>query len=302
MRSRELAATIFLIACGPTTSSGKFSTAKLKPWLERDECKPRADGTTCPELCALSFEVPSDQSVTACRVEISNDVTKLFVTYGKREERNWPVDGRRPVGLREPSVGITAGGYLAWSAQLEAASVVAFARIHDQLVREGATEALRALVEAARQDEVEHARVVGELARAHGVVPQPPVIDDEPQLDVLERAIDNVVEGCVGETVAALRAAMLAVHATDASVRRAYARIADDEIRHAALAFELADYYDNRITLAERTRVRAAYDAAAANALVAPHHPGLIELGLSERALATAVSELLAHRITWLAA
>lgn len=46
-----------------------------------------------------------------------------------------------------------------------------------------------------------------------------------------------LLEGCVGETLAALDAAEALASATDPHVRAALARIADDERRHAELAF-----------------------------------------------------------------
>ena len=46
-----------------------------------------------------------------------------------------------------------------------------------------------------------------------------------------------VLEGCIGETVAALEAAEALAFATDESVRAALSRVAEDEARHAELAY-----------------------------------------------------------------
>ena len=53
------------------------------------------------------------------------------------------------------------------------------------------------------------------------------------------RILVNVIrEGCIGETVAAVEAAEALEQAVDPAVRRALARITDDELRHADLAWQ----------------------------------------------------------------
>jgi hypothetical protein len=62
-------------------------------------------------------------------------------------------------------------------------------------------------------------------------------------LDVVRLVI---AEGCVGETVAALEASFAAGEAVDPEMRRALETIADDETRHAALAFRFVAWAAER--------------------------------------------------------
>ncbi|MCY1071931.1 hypothetical protein OV090_44715 [Nannocystis sp. RBIL2] len=55
--------------------------------------------------------------------------------------------------------------------------------------------------------------------------------------ELVRLACDTFVEGCVGETIAALVATRAARRCTDPSVTAGLARIADDEAEHAALAW-----------------------------------------------------------------
>ena len=56
--------------------------------------------------------------------------------------------------------------------------------------------------------------------------------------DLGELAVATFLEGCVGETLAALTAAEQRDRATDVATRRALTTIAEDEARHAELAWQ----------------------------------------------------------------
>ena len=73
---------------------------------------------------------------------------------------------------------------------------------------------------------------------------------------------DDAIEGCVGETWGALLAAWQAARAADPRVRRTLRRIAADEARHAALAWEILRWGAPRLTPADRRHVRRALDRA----------------------------------------
>lgn len=76
---------------------------------------------------------------------------------------------------------------------------------------------------------------------------------------------ENAVEGCVRETFGALIMQWQAAHARDASVRRAFARIAADETRHAALSWSVARWaaqaLDPEARAAVAVRCREAVEA-----------------------------------------
>lgn len=78
--------------------------------------------------------------------------------------------GRRPKGLLDtgPPKEHTAAAWFARCASLEAAAVVAFAELHEELCLLGAPEVLRAACQRALAEERRHVRLMTELARAGG--------------------------------------------------------------------------------------------------------------------------------------
>jgi hypothetical protein len=104
----------------------------------------------------------------------------------------------------------------------------------------GAPSDLVAAAIDAGRDEIAHAQscyaIASELGgRAKGPGPLPVVA---PRESTLRRvAVDTFVEGCVGETIAALCAERAAARAGDPEIKRVLEGIADDEGRHAALAW-----------------------------------------------------------------
>lgn len=156
------------------------------------------------------------------------------------------------------------GAHLASLAQLEAASVPAFAELARELAHLGAPRSLVRRAHRARRDEVRHARVTTGLARRHGGRPvRRPVPRSAPR-PLVEVAIANAGEGCVREAFGAVIGRWQALHARDISIRAAMVRIARDEATHAALSFAIDAWAMRRLDPADRARV----DAARAEALV----------------------------------
>jgi hypothetical protein len=183
-------------------------------------------------------------------------------------------------------------------AQAEHASIAAFARVALELMAVGAPADLIADTHKAAVDEVEHARVC--LGLASDYLGQPlgpgPLHDVQPRTrTVIEIAVDAFVEGCVGETTAALMAERAAGSSRDESIAEALATISHDEARHAALAWRTLEW----ALRIDRTAVAAAVRRAAAQlrqALPDPRHrpcdPRLAEFGrLDERAQAHAARD-----------
>ena len=79
-----------------------------------------------------------------------------------------------------------------------------------------------------------------------------------------EIALENAVEGCVRETFGALLGAYQAASAADPEVAAAMAGIAEDEARHAALAWRLAAWLEPRLDAGGLAAVRAARAEAVA--------------------------------------
>jgi hypothetical protein len=134
----------------------------------------------------------------------------------------------------------------AWTriAQMEHASVAAFARFALELMALGAPADLLRSAQGAMADEIDHAERAFTLASAyHGRPVGPGVLDVGGALSVPtpESVLATLVrEGCIGETLAAVEAAEALEHATDPAVRATLAIIVRDETAHAALAFRAA--------------------------------------------------------------
>jgi hypothetical protein len=227
----------------------------------------RVDDHACEKLCRLLIPPATDDTavgVLDCVASgLAGDVATVRVRYVYLEDCS---SGRRPPGLRSRG----QGSWLARAAHLEAASVPAFVHLARELVAHGAP-ALSRLAVAAARDEVRHARVVGGLARrGGGAAPTPAEVGATPLRELEALAIDNAVEGCVGETFAALIATRQARAAADPAVRAAYASIADDETRHAALSLAIDRWARRRLDAAARRRVAAARAEAIAGLAAAP--------------------------------
>ncbi len=171
------------------------------------------------------------------------------------------IDGRKPEGFQGQYAARpmdTVSAYLLAAAEMEAASVSSFARLALELTDHGAPEAL---VDRARQslrDEIKHTRQVARLAARHGAAFTPPETVVGPVRPLVDIALENVVEGCVRETYAALQAEWQGQRAQDPAVRATYRHIAEDEARHASLAWDVAQWLAPRLTADERARVEAA--------------------------------------------
>ena len=169
--------------------------------------------------------------------------------------------GRATAGLLRPKARArsVAGAYLARMAHDEAASVVAFRRMREELALFGAPKELVFAADRAAADEVRHARVASALAGAFGGAPPPVRIRGALRRRSLAAfARENVVEGCVREAFGALVARWQAANAEDARVRAAMRRISRDETRHAALSLAVARWAASRMDAREKGRVESA--------------------------------------------
>lgn len=126
-------------------------------------------------------------------------------------------------------------------AEMEHASVAAFARFVLELLSLGAPPDLVSAATSALADETAHARLCYALASSYaGQALGPTKLDVTGALaelglgDIVTRA---VLEGCVGETLAAIEASEAASHVTDDTLRGVLSEIAEDEARHAELSW-----------------------------------------------------------------
>lgn len=167
--------------------------------------------------------------------------------------------GRRPRGLAVwggPSgASLSLPAWLAECAHLEAASVIAFQHLEQDLRQLGAPPSMVASARRARADVIRHAREMTTLARRFGQTP--PKVDVVATADrsPFEVALENAVEGCVRETYGALVVAYQAESATDPEIRSVAKRIARDEARHVALAHEVARWIEPQLVASEREAI-----------------------------------------------
>jgi hypothetical protein len=174
--------------------------------------------------------------------------------------------GRRPEGLCAPvftTDAATPGGWLSRAAFLEAASVDAFRLLRRQLAELGAPRRLLRAASRAARDERRHARRMGALARRHGVAAPEPRVAPAPPVALEALATHNAAEGCVRETFGVVVARWQAAHAADRELGAAMARVAGDEARHAALAWQIDAWAKVRLDVAARARVERARAEAA---------------------------------------
>ncbi len=178
--------------------------------------------------------------------------------------RSYFCEGRRPLGhveaaCADPDLGPT----LAACAHLEAASVLAFRQLVRQLRDWGAPETLIDRCQDAARDELAHARDIGRLARREGARLPTLRLQPAPE-DRLSVALHNAAEGCVGESWASLLAFWKAQNALDPELRAAYARIAEDEARHAQLSWDLHAWLMSSLSPDQQAEVQARLARAAA--------------------------------------
>jgi len=155
-----------------------------------------------------------------------------------------------PLPPLTPSLRAAVAEHWVAAGLMEHASIAAFARFTLQLMALGAPADLVEGATQAMADETRHAKTCFGLATRYAereVGPGP--LDVTGALGAVELldVVDLVIEeGCIGETGAALEAQWAADAAKDPSVARALRQIADDEARHAELAWRFVAWAATR--------------------------------------------------------
>ena len=230
----------------------------------------------CAELCGVL--------VLSCR-PITDDAGVAVVECSHGADRVCSGGGRRHAQVAPGSFARThaVADYLAASAALEASSVLSFRRLRRELAHHGAPRTLLRAVSRAARDEARHARAMTSLARREGAAPLSAARVVAAQARGLEEiARENAVEGCVFETYGALLAMWQGENAEGAALRGSLRRIARDETRHAALAWSMARWAEQRLDRAAQLRVADARSAAVGELRrrVSGADPALVRRGL----------------------
>ena len=272
----------------PTTSASATGTGTTGDGTTGDGTGTGTGGTStgeslsADEVCTAVCEDRFGSDLDSCSVDEQADKVVVTCTL-----LSLCVGGRGHACVRPPGAATGQGAGATWLARIahdEAASVHAFRALARELAALGAPAQLLARVESAALDEVRHATVMSSLARTHGAQPTPPTCVSLPVRGLLEIAIENAVEGCVHETWAALSAAHQARRAVDPALRIVFAGIAEDEARHAELAWTIDAWLVDQLCAADRATVVAARDHAARELVTrlgtAVDEPAILELGV----------------------
>ncbi|MEO0603897.1 MAG: ferritin-like domain-containing protein [Myxococcota bacterium] len=240
---------------GPVDSTGD---ARLVAWAagyRPTACEPETDGEQ-------TWNVTVTQQISDCPVRtdtydlaITTEGTVTVTAHREGAPTNLCI-GRLPPGLESvPPAGPVVASWLARAAHLEAASIHAFRQLHRELVHHDAPAQLREAALACLTDEVRHARLVGDLARARGATVSEPRVGAFRLRPLVDIARDNAAEGCGREAWGAVVGQWQGHHAADHAIRTVMAAVAEDEVRHAEFSFALDAWLRSRLTRAERARV-----------------------------------------------
>jgi hypothetical protein len=250
------------------------------------------------------FEIIGIASYGACpmysqRLRIQLSTTGAVTVLEAEQPEEGGCAGRRPSGLQTqtPSSPGALARYLERQAYLEGASVEAFERFATELEALGAPPALVAEALRARADETRHHALIIALGRRFDpdFACQAPEAAPAAPRSLYAFALENAVEGCVRETWGALLAEHQAARAADDAVRFTSALIADDETRHAELAWATHRWLLDQLDATERRALESAmqkavdelFDELASGGGLAPHERA--QLGLPAPASARAL-------------
>jgi hypothetical protein len=230
------------------------------------------DDIDCETVCSFAHDRDEGwqvSDVSSCTLDVTPEgnmdidaIAASIECEGRAIE--YFCEGRRPLGhveLEHTTTGLAE--HLAHCAHLEAAAVTAFDDLVAALSSWHAPAPLVDRCRRARAQEVEHAAAVAALALRRGASVTAPCRSPR-ELSPLAVALDNAVEGCVHEAWAALRARWVAAHACEPELRELYSQLADDELEHAQLSWDLHAWLLGQLDASARVGVETALSCALA--------------------------------------
>lgn len=230
-------------ACGPSP---------LACQTAQDRCASASDCAAGGGCMAEQFDLSLSLGAWHCVEQACPVIGRPFLCDGQarlaaaKQRTDWcaalPAADALDVVADETLRAAVADGWLQ-QALMEHASVAAFARFSLQLLSLGAPAELVSAAAQAQADEIAHAQDCFALARRSGagdVGPGPlPLAGALDETELSSIVLGTILEGCVGETVAALEAAEACAQCADPTARAVLERIARDETRHAQLAWRV---------------------------------------------------------------
>jgi hypothetical protein len=225
------------------------------------------------------------------------------------ESGSWRVDlAPRVDGLTAEVRAALAEAWLR-DALAEHASIASFARSALELMALGAPASLIEATHRAALDETRHAKMCFSLASAYAGRDLGPGLfpfggSMEISSDAARVVARVAVEGCIGETLAAVQASEQLAAASDPAVRAVLRVIADDEARHAELAWRIVAWALRGGDAAVRDAVADAFAGSATRFPIADEIPSRLHETMAAHGrlggaairgvLASAVAEIVA--------
>ncbi len=251
------------------TETVEVSTDILNSYLQ--------DGVLTSDSCQSLCEVYTQRGSQCCTPEPLSS-TEYAVTcyfYDCRAE------GRKHLNIKSMEMAQGDSHRSVWllrALHCEASSVGSFLFLRKELEALNAPEELLERCLLAARDEINHARMIRSLIPE---LPFPKLQFSEPSSrSLLELSMENFVEGCIHEAFAALQALWQAKHAEAPAIRAIFQSIAQDELGHAQLAFDLHQWLCSLLSAEEREQVLQAGRAAIKN-ITAPENSAVVAgLGL----------------------
>ena len=204
---------------------------------EFGECTVRATWVHDPTFSEICAPLPPGTAVDGRPLVVAEQARVAGLRRGGSWSAAVPATG---VELSAEQRRILAARWLR-AGLYEHASIASFARFTLDLMVHGAPPELLLAAQRAAADEIRHARMCFGLAAAYGEPVEPAKLELGAALpmsaDLVQLAVDTAKEGCIGETLAAIRAAEQLARATDPAVRSVLATLVEDEGEHAELAW-----------------------------------------------------------------
>lgn len=241
-------------------------------------CPPPEEAQQCFAISGSIMGSVPPQNAGQCCYSTFLGTGRPFLVEGRarvaplrRRSSDWSAAVRPRIGKLSLEARNRLADAWAADAQLEHASVASFSRLSLELLAFGAPAELIELSHRAALDEVRHAQLCFALASAYAeteIAPAALPIDSHVTLarDLPALVTSAIVEGCVGETLAAILASEQRERASDPAVKRVLSMIAEDEARHAELSWRIVAW----ALRIGGSNVRKAAADAFADAIAAP--------------------------------
>lgn len=249
-----------------------------------DACRSNADCSANGGECSMSYPASTfDCQTPNCAIGRPMMVEGQARAARSEARADWSMELAVDTSRYAPELRAALATRFGAIAALEHASVGSFARFTLQLLALGAPSELVAEAQRAALDEVEHARIAYALATRFGGVEVGPSALPEATaaiaVDARSIVRSLVEEACVGETLGVAEALAVADAVEDPALAALFRRIAEDEQRHAELAWRTLSWLLTRdASLASAARE----GAERARALLEAKDEGLVarEAGL----------------------